>query len=62
MDLMNDTKAMQRIIVSFKAKCIMDFPIDQDISNLSKEELQELLKQVYDFLEIEVLKTQVIKF
>lgn len=44
----------QKVMLTFKAKAILDFPISQDISNLSKEDLVELLTNVYDLIEIKV--------
>ena len=58
METLNDKKEMQKVIISFKARALMEFPISQDISNLTKEELAELLQNVYEFLEITVEKCQ----
>lgn len=45
---------MQKVMLTFKAKAILDFPMSQDLSNLSKEDLVELLTNVYDLVEIKV--------
>lgn len=47
---------VQKVMLTFKAKAILNFPISQDISNLSKEDLVELLTNVYDLIEIKVEK------
>ena len=58
METLDNKQEMQKVIISFKARALMEFPISQDISNLSKEELAELLQNVYEFLEITVEKCQ----
>ena len=55
MNLINKKEEQtQKVMLSFKAKAILDFPIDQDLSNLTKEDLIELLTNVYDLIEIKV--------
>ena len=55
MELLNkDNEPTQKVLLSFRAKAVLDFPIDQDLSNLSKEDLVELLTNVYDLVEIKV--------
>ena len=58
METLDNKQEMQKVIISFKARALMEFPISQDISNLTKEELAELLQNVYEFLEITVEKCQ----
>lgn len=58
METLDNKEEMQKVIISFKARALMEFPISQDISNLTKEELAELLQNVYEFLEITVEKCQ----
>lgn len=62
METLNSKEKMQKVIVSFRAKAIMEFPISQDISNLTKEEMQELIKNIYNFIEIKVESCKELKF
>lgn len=55
MELLDKKKEeVQKVMLTFKAKAVLDFPIDQDLSNLTKEDLVQLLTNIYDLIEINV--------